>query len=266
MKKHRLTLCICLCAFLFAAAESQARKKPETRWKLIWKEDFKKGAVDPAYWSKIPRGKSDWNNYMSYHENCYDVKDGNLILRGLVNDIDRQDTARYLTGGIYTKDKKTIRYGKVEVRAKLEDARGAWPAIWMLPQYGTWPDGGEIDIMERLNSDSIAYQTVHSYYTHVLNLSATPPHGATAPIRPDDYNIYAVEIHPDSLVFSINGDRTFSYPRIRTAEKGQFPFGTPFYLLIDMQLGGKWVGEVDPKDLPVSMKVDWVKFYEPKTK
>jgi len=35
----------------------------------------------------------------------------------------------------------------------------------------------------------------------------------------------------------------------------------PFYLKIDMQLGGKWVGAVDETTLPTAMHVDWVKFY-----
>ena len=52
-----------------------------------------------------------------------------------------------------------------------------------------------------------------------------------------------------------------TYPRIETDEPGQFPFYCPYYLLIDMQLGGSWVGQVDPKDLPVEMWVDWVKYY-----
>ena len=89
-----------------------------------------------------------------------------------------------------------------------------------------------------------------------------PENSGTAPINPDKYNIYAVEILPDSLLFSINGRHTFTYPRIETHEKGQYPFGTPFYLLIDMQIEGKWVGKARPEELPAKMVVDWVKFYE----
>ncbi len=123
--------------------------------------------------------------------------------------------------------------------------------------------GGEIDIMERLNSDSIAYQTVHSHYTYDLNLKTNPKPGSTGVINPNDYNVYAVELHQDSLCFFINGNHTFTYPRIETEIEGQFPFGDgPYYLLIDMQLGGTWVGEVDPADLPVEMLVDWVRFYK----
>ena len=53
-----------------------------------------------------------------------------------------------------------------------------------------------------------------------------------------------------------------AHPRIETDKEGQFPFvGKDFYLLLDMQLGGNWVGQVDPADLPVEMEIDWVRFY-----
>jgi len=50
-----------------------------------------------------------------------------------------------------TKGKKSIRYGRVEVEAKLPKGDWIWPAIWMMPEdsvYGQWPRSGEIDIME----------------------------------------------------------------------------------------------------------------------
>ena len=154
--------------------------------------------------------------------------------------------------------------GRIEIRARLEAAEGAWPAIWMLPEHAPWPMGGEIDIMERLNNDTIAYQTVHSFYTYNLKIKNTPLSHAIGTIKPNDYNVYAVELYKDSLSFYINDIHTFSYPRIQTEKEGQFPFDQPFYLLIDMQLGGSWVGKVNPKDLPVEMHVDWVRFYQKK--
>jgi len=232
-------------------------------WKLVWEEDFSNdGVIDPDVWSKIPRGGSDWQRHMSDYDPLYDVKDGNLILRGMVNPGLPGDTMPFVTGGIYTKDKKPFYRGKLEIRAKLGNARGAWPAFWLLPfDNSPWPSGGEIDIMERLNSDTIAYQTVHSHYTNKLR-QKEPKQGTTAPIRKDEYNVYGVELYADSLVFRINGRRTMNYPRIETDLEGQFPFDRPFYLLLDMQLGGSWVGEVDANDLPVEMYIDRVQFYE----
>ena len=70
-------------------------------------------------------------------------------------------------------------------------------------------------------------------------------------------------MYDDSHSYFINDTHTFTYPRIKTELEGQFPFPeAPYYLLIDMQLGGNWVGAVDPAGLPVEMLVDWVRFYE----
>ena len=77
--------------------------------------------------------------------------------------------------------------------------------------------------------------------------------------------MYALEKYPDSLVFYVNDLRTKNYPRVVTEHEGQFPFADQeFYLLLDMQLGGSWVGQVNPAELPVEMHIDWVRYYEPK--
>lgn len=235
---------------------------PRKNWQLVWQEEFDQAeGFDTAVWSKIPRGTPDWQNYMSDYDELFEVRDGKLILRGRINDVLPDDTASFLTGGLYTEGKRTFRYGRMEINARLFGATGAWPAFWMLPQDNGWPEGGEIDIMERLNDEDYAYQTVHSHYTYTLGIT-DPPTGSTSPIDKNDYNVYAVEIWPDSLRFSINDRHNFTYPRIETEHDGQFPFGESFYLLLDMQLGGRWVGSVDPNDLPVEMWIDWVRWYE----
>lgn len=232
-------------------------------YKLVWKDDFKGKSFNEKYWSKIPRGGSDWNRHMSDYESLYEVKKGKLILHGVENNgIATEDTARFITGGLYTKGKVSLTYGKVEIKAKLGSAQGAWPAFWLLPEKGKWPDSGEIDIMEHLNHDDFVYQTVHSYYTFVLNEKKNPPHFCTARINPDDFNTYGVEILPDKIIFSVNGEQTHTYPKIETDKYGQFPFGTPYYILIDMQIEGSWVGKANPKELPIKMEIDWVKVYE----
>jgi beta-glucanase (GH16 family) len=250
-------------AFLFLLIAACSSQKHLSKTALKWEENFDQAnTFDTSRWSKIPRGKADWQKYMSDFDSCYALRAGKMISRGIVNNSLRNDTARYLTGGIYSKDKVLFGFGRLEIHAKLNGAKGAWPAFWLLSQDMKWPDGGEIDIMERLNFDSIAYQTVHSHYTYDLKIKE-PKHGATGPINPNDFNTYAVELHPDSLVFFINSKRTFAYPRIQTDKEGQYPFNKyKYYLLLDMQLGGSWVGNVDPGNLPVEMEIDWVRFYE----
>ena len=116
------------------------------------------------------------------------------------------------------------------------------------------------------NYEPFVHHTVHSTYTQAGKkdpTKRTPKSTATAPINPDDYNIYAVELDTDELRFYVNGKQTFSYARVPEKEsEGQFPFARPYMLRIDMQLGGSWVGEVKPFTKPVRMYVDWVRFYQ----
>ena len=234
-------------------------------WKLAWEDNFESEKIDWSVWSKTERGTADWADTQSKDERCYGFRDGNLILRGIVNDDRQADTAAYLTGGLVTQGKKPLSPGRIEVRARLHAARGAWPAIWLLPYdpQSRWPKGGEIDIMERLNNDSFVYQTVHSYYTYVLGKKDNPVNFGTIGFNPEEFNVFGVDILQDSVVFHVNGVRNFAYPRVKEIPDslGQFPYHQPMYLLIDMQLGGSWVGETDPEDLPVEMEVDWVRHY-----
>jgi len=260
MKNSKIAFLFITVIYFIISCTSNNRTKD--KWVLVWEENFDQvTGLDTTVWSKIPRGTSDWNNYMSDSEDCYDIQNGNLILRGIISAHLSNDTARYQTGGVWTKDKKTFSNGRIEIKAKLGEATGAWPAIWMLAQDKKWPDGGEIDIMEHLNFDSIVYQTIHTHYTYVLGMEE-PPKGGINNLKRNDYNIYALEMYPDSLAFFVNDSLTFVYPRIETDKEGQFPFDQPFYLLIDMQLGGSWVGGVNADELPVEMQIDWVKFYQ----
>lgn len=82
-------------------------------------------------------------------------------------------------------DKGSIRYGMVEVRAKMPKGDWLWPAIWMLPvpanpevssdgHYGPWPRSGEIDIVES-RGNPIEYTARGSNYVQgSLNWGPTP--------------------------------------------------------------------------------------------
>ena len=261
MTHTKLLNCLAALAMLLLTGCNTKTEK----WILDWEDNFDGVSIDTTTWSKIPRWHPEWARKMSDNPLCYDMRNGQLILRGIVNPELDKDSSTYITGGVYTKHKRAFYQGRLEIKAKLESAKGAWPAIWLKPfeeEKYPWPSGGEIDIMEHLNYDSIAYQTVHSIYTQHLNMREYPKQSATGVINRDDYNVYAVEMYPDSVVFFINDKHTNTYPRIETDKEGQFPFDKPYYLLIDMQLGGGWVGGIDPNDLPVEMQIDWVRYYK----
>ncbi|MBP5630148.1 MAG: glycoside hydrolase family 16 protein [Bacteroidaceae bacterium] len=232
-------------------------------WELVWHDEFDGKRLSDE-WTRIPRFKnpSEWDKFMSSHDKLYKVKGGVLTLYGLVNDFLPEDTAHFLTGGVYTKGKVYFQRGRIDIRLKMDDASGAWPAAWLLPD-GRWPHDGEIDIMERLNSDDFAHQTIHSAITEYdKEKRKTQSWHETAPIRKGDWNVYSVELYEDSVSFIINDKLTFTYRKEPQHGPEQFPYDRPMYLLLDMQLGGHWVGRINPEELPYRYQIDYVRFYK----
>ena len=254
--------------FTLSSLQAKTRKRPSAKregWELVWHDEFK-GRKLSDEWTRIPRfpNPPEWNKYMSTDDRLYKVGKGKLTLYGLNNDFLPEDTARFLTGGVYTRGKMLFHRGRIDIRLKMDDASGAWPAAWLLPE-GPWPHGGEIDIMERLNYDDFAHQTIHSSVTEYDTIARkSQPWHHTAPIRKGDWNVYSVELYKDSVSFLINDHLTFTYRREPEHGPEQFPYDRLMYLLLDMQLGGYWVGRVNPHELPYRFQIDYVRYYKKK--
>ncbi len=151
--------CVSAC---FAAKDSPQKSRGAATapvvWKLKFTEDFKGSRLNDKIWTRIGPGTSDWNRNMSERPDLVAVKDGQLHAYGVKNGDLAADKRSVLTGGVSTHGHLAVKYGKVEIRCRLEAQKGAWPAIWMMPEKPTaeWPACGEIDIIERLNSDGDA--------------------------------------------------------------------------------------------------------------
>ena len=254
----------------FISLTKLAYPQEHRRYALIWNDEFNSMALNTKVWSKINRSRADWAIHMSPNERLYAFEDGSLVLRGMVNDFLPNDNAPFLTGGVWSMHKKSFGFGRLEIRAKFDVAQGFWPAIWMLPQTNQaldWPYGGEIDIMEHFRDNPFINHTVHSYYTHNLRKRNRPSQVAYPRYNEGEYNTYGMERFHDSLVFFLNGKRTFNYPRYRNGDDGQFPFSQhDFYLILDAQLGRDRSPYIDTAKLPVELRVDYVRYYEVDTK
>lgn len=255
-------LLIFLCALLPLVSNAQ---QPQD-WRLVWAEEFSGTAIDTTKWNIAPRGTADWNRYMTpaLSDELVLLKKGNLVLVGK-----QLADSTLVTGGLDSEGKFGFTYGRIDIRAKVQSATGAWPALWAVGAVGKWPDSGEIDIIEHLNHDDFIYQTFHSAWTHTLNQKKTPPQGGTGPINKEKYNLYTLLRTPEKVTWLVNGVETFSYAKLDDPEvlaKGQWPLDHPYYFILSQQLGGPgtWVGEVNPKELPVRMWVDYIRVYEQK--
>lgn len=269
--RNSIVMAFVMMLVFFVANDSNGMRRyagDDARYTLVFRDDFDGKVLDTLNWRKIHRQPYRWSRYMSDATGLYKLAHGRLRLFAVPNDgLVPSDSSRYLTAGISTQGLRSFTYGKVEVRARIHAAVGTWPAIWLLTSTPSkvWPDPdyAEIDILEYPNREGRAYNTLHSYYTMELKKTDVYPNKTFTYVDAEKYNVYAVEVLPDMVIFSINGKETLRYPKIETDDIGQFPFGIDSYLLIDMQVGPTpWITKVDDSTFPAYMDVDWVKIYE----
>ncbi|MDR3252954.1 MAG: glycoside hydrolase family 16 protein [Tannerella sp.] len=238
---------------------TNAQQKPA----LIWAEEFDyTGLPDSSKW-KYETGMVR-NNEAQYYtvarlENA-EVRGGSLVITARK---EAYEKAEYTSASIHTKGIFSFQGGRVEVRAKLPEGRGTWPAIWTLGENNKrWPDCGEIDIMEFVGyNPGTVHANVHTRdYNHTKN---TGRGGTIAIERPfDDFHIYAVEWFDDRMDFYL--DDTMYYTCQRKGEgEGEWPFDTPQYLKINLAIGGEWGGQkgIDDGIFPVEYSIDYVRIY-----
>jgi len=273
MKKGTFMALVCLGLMALTTVGQTSGKKGT--WKLVWQEEFdNKAGFDTTSWSKIPRGTADWNNYMSDFDSCYAMRDGNMVLRGIVNYTQKNDTAPYLTGGIYTKGKKLFTGGRVEIKAKLQGARGAWPAIWMLPENAKWPDGGEIDIMEYYQIKGTPHILANAAWGtdrqwHAKWDSQATPYSHFTDKDPDwasKFHIWRMDWDEEAIKLYLDDELLNEIPLSSTRNgsigKGTNPFTKPQYLLLNLAIGGINGGPIDEAALPMKYEIDYVRVYQ----
>jgi beta-glucanase (GH16 family) len=166
-------------------------------------------------------------------------------------------SARFSTSGMFTQA-----YGHFETRMKLPRGQGMWPAFWMLgDNIGSvgWPNSGEIDVMENVGFEpSTVHGTLHGPgYSGSGGLGAayTLPGGQHFY---DDFHVFAVDWSQGSVTFSVDGN---VYETRTPADTNGNPwvFDHPFYLIMNLAVGGYWPGDPDSSTVfPQQLVVDYV--------
>ena len=252
-------------------AAAPPAKPRYTFTRLVWSDEFNyTGLPDSTKWT-YDVGGSGWGNkeeqyYTKRHRENARVEGGHLRAEARKEALVAATpftSARLLSRG----PGGSLTYGRIEVRARIPAGRGTWPAIWMLPDqnpYGnhSWPDNGEIDIMEHVGYDpNVVHATTHckAYYFRINNQKT----GTTKlPDATTAFHTYAIEWTPETITADIDGELYFATRNERTGWEA-WPWDKPFHLLLNVAVGGEWGGQkgIDEAAFPQQMVVDYVRFY-----
>jgi beta-glucanase (GH16 family) len=272
-------------------------------WKLAWQDEFDGKAIDPAKWDFDVGdgffnydanvwirgwGNDELEHYTKNPDNAF-VRDGELHLCAIK---ESYQGSGYTSARMKTRKKDgssllAKRYGRFEIRAKLPTGQGIWPAIWLLPQddkYGGWAASGEIDLMEaRGQEPNKVLGTLHyggrwPANEHKSNDYVLPDKGTIA-----DFHVYALEWGPGELRWYVDGKQYAAQSgwwsskktkgnqgakpeNIGEVERWPAPFDQPFYLIMNVAVGGKFLGNPDKTTkFPAEMIVDYVRVYDSAT-
>ena len=232
---------------------------------LIFEEHFEGKELREEFWNyELGDGCPSlcgWGNNerQIYTKKNVAVSDGNLIITATKNG------SLYESGRITTKKKIEFQYGTIEVRAKLAKGHGLWPAIWMLGNdidNNKWPGCGEIDIMEYVGKEpSTIHTSLHTpdSYGETVNTKVSVIQNIE-----DGFHTYKANWTKDSITFYIDGTEVYSFSPNDKNDK-TWPFDKPFYVLINMAIGGNFGGpDVDDSIFPREFMIDYVKIYKSK--
>jgi beta-glucanase (GH16 family) len=239
-------------------------------YSLKWSDEFNGTALDQHSWSYetgdgCPNLCNWGNNELQYYTNSMDnlfFQDGKMIIEAKQQAVGGKN---YTSARIKTQDKKPIKYGRIDIRAKLPVGKGIWPAFWMLPEnsvYGGWPKSGEIDITELLGQEpNKVYGTLHY----------GPGPGSTQISRNkvlsngtfnDEFHVFSINWKQDKIEWLIDGN-IFSTADKSAFGSNNYPFNEDFYLLINLAVGGNWPGNPDATTyFPQWLIVDYVRVYQ----
>jgi len=280
--------------------DCQGAEPAKGEWKLTWSDEFDGKEIDKAKWDfDLGNGFfnydasvwiSGWgNNELQYYTRRADnafIKDGMLHIRAVK---ESYKGCGYTSAKLKTRKRDggplfAQKFGKFEFKARLPTGKGIWPALWMLPQdekYGGWAASGEIDVLEAKGQEpNKVLGTIHFGGKWPANAHAGKeyhfPNGGSIA----DFHIYAVEWEPGEIRWSIDNqvyatqsfwwssDKTDGGKGVNPAREEDLkpwpaPFDQPFYIVMNVAVGGRFLGNPDKSTVfPAEMVVDYVRVYE----
>ena len=245
----------CLAGLFLPGASSGA----DAGWKLSWSEEFAAPAVDAAVWG-FENGYVRNNEAQFYSNRGENSRNdsGALLIRALKDDWNGH---AYTSASRTTHGKKSFKYGRFEMRARIDVRTGSWPAWWWLPDSGGWPRGGEIDMMEFYQGQCLfnVMDGNGKWFSPRRTITSLGgPRWAAA------FHTWTMEWDSLKIDLSLDGVLINHFPLAQadgTGPNGSNPFRHQGYMILNQAIGGNQGGDPSGTAFPVDFRVDWVRVH-----
>ena len=260
-----------LILFFISASVTDIRSQSKSgKWKFEenpeWSDEFDDSIMlDSAKWTYETGGDGWGNNELQYYTKGENISLADGLLK-ITARKEKKKKKNYTSSRIVTKHKGEWLYGRIEVKAKLPEGKGIWPAVWMLPSkqyYGTETSSGEIDIMEHVGYEpDIVHFSIHNKaYNSGLKNEKTSK--VIVKNSANSFHIYRLDWTPYGIRGYVDGKKYFEYKNKGKGSK-YWPFDKKFFLIINLAVGGDWGGlkGIDNSIFPAAFEIDYVRVYK----
>jgi len=251
------------------------------KYQLIWSDEFNvDGAPDPLKWEFesgfVRNEEAQW--YQKENAIC---EGGHLVITGkkerkpnpeyTAGSTDwrkKREFAEYTSSSLKMLKTHAFKYGKLEVRAKIDAQTGLWPAIWTLGVEGEWPSNGEVDVMEYYGDKilaNFAYASATRWQA-IWDGANKPLSALGGSLWASQFHIWTLEWDENLMRILLDGEFMNSIDLSTSINKsdGKNPFRQPHYLLLNLAMGGTNGGSLASTVLPSKYMVDYVRIYQKK--
>ena len=231
----------------------------------VWSDEFNGTTINTDDWGYDIGGGGWGNNELEFYtnRNAY-LKDGQLVIRA---DKESYGGREYTSSRLKTQGKKNFQYGRIDIRARLPEGQGMWPALWMLGKNITevsWPNSGEIDIMEMIGGSG-RENTVNAHAWWSNSDGSNADYGgyktlAAGETLASSYHVFSLAWTSSSLIWYIDD---MQYHIMDITPAGLAAFQAEFFFIFNVAVGGNWPGNPNSSTVfPQRMVVDYVRVFQ----
>jgi len=246
------------------------------RYELVWSDEFNGDEIDTDTWEHwFGTAFNNEDQFYTARDTNSFVEDGMLHLVGLRENFQGRE---WTSARIKSQNAADFKFGKFQIRAKMPEGRGLWPALWMLPtnnEFGGWPYSGEIDIMEYRGHEPRRTQgTIH--FSRVAIENGTDPVSDRVFIGEDftlpnssfseEFHIFELVWTDSTLTWLVDGEPYNTIRRSEVEEQAEvYPFVKEFYLIFNLAIGGNFLGDFQPNETTPDRNevlIDYVRVFQ----